>query len=167
MVSHRIEQTGSAPFSGGAITPKAPTPSPNRRKKVKGKQKGQWGSWATEGAAAHLAGGVLQAQTPPTFLDTDREAGYLAEIDRLQARLNISDAQHAFSMQHVYGYPERYYVVPVRYYVVPTFFWVLWVLCIVPMGTVGYYRAAGYYGYCIVPTGTAVVPTGTTGTTVL
>ena len=65
------------------------------------------------------------------------------------------------------GYPERYYVVPVRYYVVPTFFGVLWVLCIVPMGTVGYYRAAGYYGYCIVPTGTAVVPTGTTGTTVL
>jgi hypothetical protein len=63
------------------------------------------------------------------------------------------------------GYPERYYVVPVRYYVVPTFFWVLWVLCIVSMGTVGYYRAAGYYGYCIVPTGTAVVPTGTTGTT--
>ena len=67
------------------------------------------------------------------------------------------------------GYPERYYVVPVRYYVVPTFFWVLWVLCIVPMGTVGYYRAAGYYGYCVVPTGTAVVPTGTavvpTGTT--
>jgi hypothetical protein len=36
------------------------------------------------------------------------------------------------------GYPERYYVVPVRYYVVPTFFGVLWVLCIVPMGTVGY-----------------------------
>ena len=35
------------------------------------------------------------------------------------------------------------------------------------MGTVGYYRAAGYYGYCVVPTGTAVVPTGTTGTTVL
>ena len=92
MVSHLIEQTGSAPFSGGAITPKAPTPNPNRRKKVKGKQKGQWGSWANEGAAAHLAGGVFQAQTPPTFLDTDREAGYMAEIERLQARLNISDA---------------------------------------------------------------------------
>ncbi len=60
MVSHLIEQTGSAPFSGGAITPKAPTPNPNRRKKVKGKQKGQWGSWANEGAAAHLAGGVFQ-----------------------------------------------------------------------------------------------------------
>jgi hypothetical protein len=45
--------------------------------------------------------GVFQAQTPPTFLDTNREAGYLAEIDRLQARLNIRDAQHAFSMQHV------------------------------------------------------------------
>ena len=103
MVSHLIEQTGSAPFSGGAITPKAPTPNPNRRKKVKGKQKGQWGSWANEGAAAHLAGGVFQAQTPPTFFDTDREAGYLAEIERLQARLNISDAQNAFSMQHVYA----------------------------------------------------------------
>jgi hypothetical protein len=38
----------------------------------------------------------------------------------------------------------------------------MWVLCIVPMGTIGYYSAAGYYGYCIVPTGTAVVPTGTT-----
>jgi hypothetical protein len=103
MVSHLIEQTGSAPFSGGAITPKAPTPNPNRRKKVKGKQKGQWGSWANEGAAAHLAGGVFQAQTPPTFLDTDREAGYMAEIERLQARLIISDAQNAFSMQHVYA----------------------------------------------------------------
>jgi hypothetical protein len=43
------------------------------------------------------------------------------------------------------AYPERYYVL-----VVPTFLGVLWVLCIVPMGTIGYYRAAGYYGYCIV-----------------
>jgi hypothetical protein len=105
MVSHLIEQTGSAPFSGGAITPKTPTPNPNRRKKAKGKPKpkGQWGSWDNGGAAAHLAGGVFQAQTPLTFLDTDREAEYLATIDRLQARLNISDAQHAFSMQHVYA----------------------------------------------------------------
>ncbi len=96
MVSHLIEQTGSAPFSGEAITPKAPTPNPNRRKKAKGKPKDQWGSWANARAAAHLAGGVFQAQTPPNFLDTDREADYLAEINRLQARLNISDAQHAF-----------------------------------------------------------------------
>ncbi len=29
------------------------------------------------------------------------------------------------------------------------------------MGTIGYYRAAGYYGYCTVPTNTAVVPMGT------
>jgi hypothetical protein len=104
MVSHLIEQTGSAPFSGGVITPKAPTPNPSRRKKGKGKPKGQWGSWANAGAAAHLTGGVYQAQTPPTFLDTDREAEYLATIDRLQAnRLNISDAQHGFSMQHVHA----------------------------------------------------------------
>jgi hypothetical protein len=103
MFSHLIEQSGFAPFSGGAITPKAQTPNPNRRKKAKGKPKGQWGSWNNTGAAAHLAGGVVQAQTPPTFLNTDREAEYLATIDRLQARLNISDAQHAFSMQHVYA----------------------------------------------------------------
>jgi hypothetical protein len=50
-----------------------------------------------------LAGGVFQAQTPPTFLDTNREAEYLATIDRIQARLNISDAQQTFSMQHVYA----------------------------------------------------------------
>jgi hypothetical protein len=103
MVSHLIEQSGSAPFSGGAITPKAQTPNTNRRKKAKGKPKGQWGSWTNAGAAAHLSEGVFQAQTPLTFLDTDREAEYLATIDRLQARLNISDAQHAFSMQHVYA----------------------------------------------------------------
>ena len=30
------------------------------------------------------------------------------------------------------------------------------------MGTIGYYRAGGYYGYCTVPKGTTVVPTGTT-----
>ena len=30
------------------------------------------------------------------------------------------------------------------------------------MGTIGYYRAVGYYGYCTVPMGTTVVPTGTT-----
>jgi hypothetical protein len=103
MVSHLIEQSGSAPFSGGTITPKAQTPNHNRRKKAKGKPKGQWGSWTNSEAAAHLAGGVFQAQTPPTFLDTDREAECLATIDRLQARLNISDAQHALSMQLVYA----------------------------------------------------------------
>ena len=26
------------------------------------------------------------------------------------------------------------------------------------MGTIGYYRAGGYYGYCTVPKGTTVVP---------
>ncbi len=30
------------------------------------------------------------------------------------------------------------------------------------MGTIGYYRARGYYGYCTLPKGTTVVPTGTT-----
>ncbi len=52
MVSYLIEQSGSAPFSGGAITPKAQTPNPNRRKKAKGKPKGQWGSWTNAGAGS-------------------------------------------------------------------------------------------------------------------
>jgi hypothetical protein len=56
----------------------------------------------------------------------------------------------------------------------PQFFRVLWVLCIVPMGTIGYYRVAGYYGYCMHSThgyyrycgtlryyGTTVLQTGT------
>jgi hypothetical protein len=56
-------------------------------------------------------------------------------------------------------------LVPGRYYTVPTFFrMLLWYHRRVLCSTRGYY-GAGYYGYCIVPTGTAVVPTGTTGTT--
>jgi hypothetical protein len=35
------------------------------------------------------------------------------------------------------------------------------------MSTIGYNRAAGYCGYCIVPTDTALVPTGTAVLSVL
>ena len=41
------------------------------------------------------------------------------------------------------GYPGGYVLVPGRYYIVPTFLPVLWVLWIVPMGTIGYYRGCG------------------------
>jgi hypothetical protein len=105
MVSHLIEQTGSAPFSGGANTP-APKANPNRRPKrgPKGKPKGQWGNWHNAGQAANLAGGTFQAQTPPTFLGQDHEAEYMAEIERLLTRLTLHDTQHAFVMQqHAYA----------------------------------------------------------------
>jgi hypothetical protein len=41
--THLIEQTETAPFSGGALTPasKGPTPNLNRRKKQKGKNQGK------------------------------------------------------------------------------------------------------------------------------
>ena len=107
MVSHLIEQAGSAPFSGGVTTPApAPKANPNRHPKrgAKGKQKGQWGNWHNAGQAAHLAGGSFQAQTPPTFLGQDREAEFLAEIERLQTRLTLHDTQHAFLLQqHAYA----------------------------------------------------------------
>jgi hypothetical protein len=45
--THLIEQTGTAPFSGGTLTPapKGQTPTFNRRKKQKGKNQGKatWG----------------------------------------------------------------------------------------------------------------------------
>ena len=75
------------------------------------------------------------------------------------------------------------------YYIVPTFLPVLWVLWIVPMGTIGYYRGCGvlwvlysthgycrsthgyygyygtigYYGYYGTTNGYYIVPMGTIG----
>ena len=77
-----------------------------------------------------------------------RESGVIGRKEGAKRRQTGEEKLISWRGSKIDGYPERYYVVPVRYYVVPTFFWVLWVLCIVPMGTVGCYRAAGYYGYC-------------------
>jgi hypothetical protein len=59
--THLIEQTGTAPFSGGALTPapKGTTPNLNRRKKQqKGKNqaKATWGSWRNSASPGHFAG---------------------------------------------------------------------------------------------------------------
>jgi hypothetical protein len=56
-----IEQTGTAPFSGGALTPapKGLTLYLNRRKKQKGKNQGKAarGSWQNLAPPGHFAGG--------------------------------------------------------------------------------------------------------------
>ncbi len=105
-VTHLIHQTGSAPFSGGASTPvpKGPTPpNPNNRRAKNGKKgnrtKATWGSWQTSGTPGHFAGAILQAQTPPTFLGSDREAAYVAEIQQLRALVATSDNANAFFVQ--------------------------------------------------------------------
>ena len=106
--THLIEQTGIAPFSGGAQTPapRGPTPNLNRRKKQKGKNeaKAAWGSWQTSAPQGHFAGAGFQAQTPPTFLGSDREAGYVAEIQQLRTMLATPSTGNAFLLQqHAYA----------------------------------------------------------------
>ncbi len=58
--THLIEQTGTAPFSGGALTPalKGSTSHQNRRTKQKGKKqtKAAWGNWQNSATPGHFAG---------------------------------------------------------------------------------------------------------------
>jgi hypothetical protein len=94
MVTHLIDQTGSSPFSGGAATPtpKGPKSNPNRNKKrgPKERTQAQWGSWQNAPTPGHFAGVGFQAQTPPTFLGSEREAECMSEIQRLQTMLTTS-----------------------------------------------------------------------------
>ncbi len=106
--THLIKQTDTAPFSGGALTPapKGLTRNPNRRTKQKGKNqtKTVWGSWQSSATPGHFAGAGFQAQTPPTFLGSDREAEYVAEIQQLRTMLATSSTANAFSLQqHAYA----------------------------------------------------------------
>jgi hypothetical protein len=109
-VPHLIDQTGSAPFSGGASTavPKGPNP-PNPKNRAKNGKKGNrnkdtWGNWQISGTPGHFAGDINQAQTPPTFLGGDREAAYVAEIQQLRAMVATSDNANAFFVQqHAYA----------------------------------------------------------------
>ena len=110
MVTHLVDQTSSAPFSGAAATPtpKGPKSNPNRTKKrgPKGRTQAQWGSWQNAPTPGNFAGGGFQAQTPPTFLGSEREAECMAEIQRLQTMLATSSnlQQQVFSMQqHAYA----------------------------------------------------------------
>jgi hypothetical protein len=106
--THLIELTGTAPFSGGALTPapKGLTPNLNRRKKQKGKNQGKatWGNWQSSATPGHFAGAGFQAQTPPTFLGSDREAEYVAEIQQLRTMLAAPSTANVFSLQqHAYA----------------------------------------------------------------
>ncbi len=110
MVTHLIDQTGSAPLSGGAATPtpRGPKSNPNCTKKrgLKRRTQAQWGSWENAPTPGHFAGSGFQAQTPPTFLGSEREAECMAEIQRLQTMLATSSnlQQQVFSMQqHAYA----------------------------------------------------------------
>ena len=106
--THLIEQTGTAPFSGGALTPapKVPTSNLNRRTKQKKKKqtKVAWGNWQNSASAGHFAGAGFQAQTPTTFLGSDREAEYVAEIQQLWTMVAAQSNSNAFSLQqHAYA----------------------------------------------------------------
>jgi hypothetical protein len=106
--THLIEQTGTAPFSGGALTPapKGLTPNLNRHKKQKDKDQGKaaWGSLQNSASPGHFVGAGCQAQTPPTFLDSDREVGYVAEIQQLRTMLGTQSTPNAFFLQqHAYA----------------------------------------------------------------
>jgi hypothetical protein len=98
--THLIELTGTAPFSGGALTtaPKGLAPNLNRRKKQKDKNQGKatWGNWQSSATPGHFAGAGFQAQTPPTFLGSDREAEYVAEIQQLRTMLATPSHANAF-----------------------------------------------------------------------
>jgi hypothetical protein len=103
--THLIEQTGTAPFSGGALT-QTRDPNLNRRKQQKGKKQATatWGNWQTSAVPGHFAGAGFQAQTPPTFLGADREAEYVAEIQQLRTMLATPSTDQAFFLQqHAYA----------------------------------------------------------------
>jgi hypothetical protein len=103
-VPHLIDQTGSAPFSGGASTAVPKNGKKGENGKKGNRTKGTWGSWQTSGTPGYFAGAILQAQTPPTFLSSDREAAYVAEIQQLRALVATSDNANAFFVQqHAYA----------------------------------------------------------------
>ncbi len=86
--------------------PKGLTPNLNRRKKVKGRNQGKttWGNWQSSATPGHFAGAGFQAQTPPTFLGSDREAEHVAEIQQLRTMLATPSTANAFSLQqHAYA----------------------------------------------------------------
>jgi hypothetical protein len=101
IVTRLIGQTGSVPFSGGAATttPKGPKSNHNRNKKrgPKGWTQAQWGSWQTASTPDYFAGSGFQAQTPSTFLGSEREAECMAEIHHLQTMVTaMSNLQQQY-----------------------------------------------------------------------
>ena len=85
-----MAESSASPFSGAATAPPKHTPNRRQKQRKNGKErKQQWGQWTAYGQPAfsplHFAGAVQQAQTPPPFLGQDREAAYVAEIQRCYA----------------------------------------------------------------------------------
>ena len=102
LIPHMMAESSASPFSGAATAP--PKPTPNRRQKQRKSPKGRkhdWNTWANSGQPAfppHFAGSFQQAQTPPAFLGQDREAAYVAELQRCYAAMAITaPAEHVFA----------------------------------------------------------------------
>jgi hypothetical protein len=66
-----------------------------------------WGNWQNSATPGHFAGAIVQTQTPPSFLGSEREAAYVAEIQQLRALVATSDTANAFfvqqQQQHAYA----------------------------------------------------------------
>jgi hypothetical protein len=107
-VPHLIAQTGTAPFSGEVSTPAL---NGNKGKKNNGnpgklqqRPKAAWGNRQTSASPGSFVGAEFQAQTPPTFLGSDREADYIAEIQQLRTMLGTPSTANAFLLQqHAYA----------------------------------------------------------------
>ena len=106
-IPHLIAQTGTAPFSGGAATPALKGNKGKRNNGNPGKRqqrpKAAWGNWQTSASPGGFAGAGFQAQTPPTFLGSDREAEYIAEIQQLRTMLAPTPANAFFMQNHAYA----------------------------------------------------------------
>ena len=97
-----MAESNASPFSGAATAP--PKPTQNRHQKQRKNPKGRkpdWNTWTSPGQLAfppHFAGALHQAQTPPAFLGQDREAAYVAELQRCYALMATPAApEHVFA----------------------------------------------------------------------
>jgi hypothetical protein len=126
LITHMMAESNASPtiFRGSNCSPQAyPESSPEaaQRKNPKGR-KPDWNTWTSPGQPAfplHFPGALHQAQTPPAFLGQDREAAYVAEIQRCYALIATPAApEHVFAAAQntwnqngssVLSRPRRYY----------------------------------------------------------
>ena len=109
LITHMMAESSASPFSGAATAPPKTTPNRRQKQRKTGKErKQQWGQWTAYGQPAfpsHCAGAFQQAQTPPLFLGQDREAAYVAELQRCYAAMaTTAPAEHVFAAtQHTWN----------------------------------------------------------------
>ncbi len=93
LITHMMAESSACPFSGAATAPPMPTPNRRQKQRKSGKyRKQQWSQWTAHGQLEfppHFAGAVQQAQTPPAFLGQNREAAYVAELQRCYAAMAL------------------------------------------------------------------------------